>query len=384
MTTAVSHAGLWRQTRMMLWGSLAFGLLLGLLTGISEDSWTQAIEITLGAVAYGPIYIVLFRFVLPHVRSPSRWRTLAGQMLAAIVAMSVISFLVVNAILILRYGVWILSQGPDGQFVARSSWPFFGIPILPAAGLAVTIFNQAWVPMRALELRARRADELAATAQLQALRAQIDPHFLFNSLNSISHLITTDPQRAEECVQRLAEIFRYLLSSKDRTFVTLADELEVADSYLDIERARFGHQLRVDFEIEDRAQGWIVPTLIVQPLVENAVRHGISQKVGGGSVSVRARVDGSELVLDIQDTGVGMNGKGKRSDPGVSTGVGLRNVTARLTHLYGGAYAPRISSRPGEGTHITLRVPNRSLDSAGDEDPAAPFSLAAGFRPLIP
>lgn len=360
MNPAPEMGSLWQQARVILSGALAMGVLLGLFTGASSDTWAPSIQFTLGATAYGPAYLILFRWILPHVRSPSRWRTLLGQSVVAVVAMTITAFLVINGILLLQYGVWMLTTNAEGEFVARGSWPYFYFPILPAAALALVLYNQTWAPMRALELRAQRADELAATAQLQALRAQIDPHFLFNSLNSISQLITTDPVRAEECVQRLSEIFRYLLSSKDRTFVSLADELDIADGYLDIERARFGEQLRVEFEIDERARAWIVPTLIVQPLVENAVRHGISKKVGGGTVSVRARVDDDELVLDVEDTGVGMNRNGRPA----GTGVGLRNVSDRLTHLYGGSYLPRISSRPGEGTHVTLRVPREALGDA--------------------
>lgn len=338
------------------------GLLLGIVAGVTEERWIPAIEFTIGAIAFGPSYLVLFRWVLPRVQTASRWTTFIGQSAVSVLAMTITSFIVVNGILVVRFGVWLFTQNAAGEFVAQGAWPYFAFPIIPAAGFAVIIYNQTWAPMRALELRAQRADELAASAQLQALRAQIDPHFLFNSLNSIAHLITTDPVRAEACVERLSEIFRYLLSSKDRTFVTLADELDIADGYLDIERARFGEQLHVEFEVDEKARGWIVPTLIVQPLVENAVRHGISKKVGGGRISVRARVDGTELVVDVEDTGVGMSRNGRPS--GSSTGVGLRNVSDRLTHLYGGAYVPRISSRPGEGTHVTLRVPRHALGAS--------------------
>lgn len=359
MTRPADTATLWRQTRVILWSALGTGMLLGFFAGATEDNWEPAVQFVLGSLMYGPGYIILFRWLLPRVRSPSRWRTLVGQTLVSILTMTTVSFLVVNVILLAQYGVWLFAQNAEGAYVARGAWTYFAFPILPTAGLGVALYNQAWMPMRALELRAQRADELAASAQLQALRAQIDPHFLFNSLNSIAHLITTDPVRAEECVQRLSEIFRYLLSSKDRTFVTLSDELEIADSYLDIERARFGDQLEVELQIDEQARRWIVPTLIVQPLVENAVRHGISKKVGGGKVSVRARIDGDQLLIDIDDTGVGMATNGRPA--GGSTGVGLRNVRDRLAHLYGDAFVPQISSQPGEGTHVRLRVPREAL-----------------------
>lgn len=347
--------------KLTLGVSITIGLVLGLFASLgSGNGGTPAIRFTLGAAAYGAVFLLLNAFVLPYVRATSRARVLVLQALVSIVAMALASFVLVNTTLLLEFGVWMLSTGADGEYVARLSWAYFALPILPLGGLAVVLFNQAWLPMRALEARAQRADELAASAELQALRAQIDPHFLFNSLNSIAHLITTDPARAEECVQRLAEIFRYLLSSKDRSFVTLADELEIADGYLDIERARFGKQLEVSFDVDERARSWIVPTLIVQPLVENAVRHGISKKVGGGTVEVHAHIEGNELVVDVHDTGAGME-SGTSGPRG--TGVGLRNVTDRLTHLYGGGYLPHINSTPGEGTRVRLRVPDRALTS---------------------
>jgi len=237
-----------------------------------------------------------------------------------------------------------------------AAWPFFYfiLPIIPATLLCTIGFNQAWWKIFMAERREHQARELAARAQLEALRAQINPHFLFNSLNSIAQLISSDPERAEGCVERLAEIFRYLLQSENRSFVTLEDELDIADAYLDIERARFGERLEVDFVVDEAVRHHIVPTLILQPLIENAVRHGVSQKVGGGKVSIEAQLDGGELQVVVRDTGVGMR---SGIDAALSRGVGLRNVYDRLVQLYGEGYAPRIDSTPGTGTTITVRVP---------------------------
>lgn len=367
MPDASSPLPLQHPARSILLGSVAVGLLLGLVAGVAEESARIGVEFFLGTLAFAPVYLLLFHYVLPRIEARSTWGSLAGQALAAVLAMTVASFVVMNLILLIEYQTWLFQRDSSGAFVARSAWVYFLTPIFPAALLAVTLFNQAWVPIRDLEARAQRADELATLARFQALRAQIDPHFLFNSLNSIAQLISTDPARAEECVQRLSEIFRYLLSSKDRAFVTLGDELEIADGYLDIERARFGDQLRVEFDVADRARSWIVPTLILQPLVENAVRHGISKKVGGGEICVRARIVGAELVLDVEDTGMGIDPN--ETPSGRSNGVGLRNVRERLTHAYGAAYDPSITSRPGEGTHIRLRVPRKTSD---DRHRAAP------------
>ena len=131
--------------------------------------------------------------------------------------------------------------------------------------------------------------------------------------------------------------------------------MDITDGYLDIERARFGDLLDVRFEVASNAHNWTVPTLILQPLVENAVRHGLEEKQGGISIVIDARVEGSELWLSVRDTGPGMPLRETASKNGA--GLGLRNVTERLTHLFGDQYAPRISSQPDQGTTILLRVP---------------------------
>ena len=183
------------------------------------------------------------------------------------------------------------------------------IPIIPVTALCVVGFNLHWWRIRLMQGRERELRELAIAAQLAALRAQINPHFFFNSLNSIAQLIQTDPAKAEACVERLADIFRYLLSRTQAEFVPLADELKVAEAYLDIERARFGEDLIVKEEIDERARAVLMPGLMLQPLVENAVRHGISRKIGGGAVLIRAAIDDGNLQLTVSDTGVGIRAR---------------------------------------------------------------------------
>jgi LytS/YehU family sensor histidine kinase len=193
----------------------------------------------------------------------------------------------------------------------------------------------------------------ARDAELRALRDQVSPHFLFNSLNSIAQLIHSDPSKAEACVERLGEIYRYLLHRAHSEFAPLADELRVVEAYLEIERARFGDNLEVESRIDERARALLLPSLILQPLVENAVKHGISPKLGGGRVTIEARLEETDLQLAVTDTGVGVTGFGSVFE----RGVGLRNVRDRLIHLYGASYAPQVRSNPDSGTTVTLRIP---------------------------
>jgi len=192
-------------------------------------------------------------------------------------------------------------------------------------------------------------------AQLRALHSQINPHFLFNSLNSIAQLIHVDPAKAEACVERLAEIFRYLLNRAEQEFVPLSEELQMTNAYLEIERARFDERLRVETLVDPGALRQLIPNLVLQPLVENAVKHGLSRKVGPGTLRIAARLDDGMLTLVVGDDGLGMS-SAVLADV-FERGVGLRNLRARLERLYGPAHLPEITSTPGGGTRVELKLP---------------------------
>lgn len=204
--------------------------------------------------------------------------------------------------------------------------------------------------------REERLRELAAQSELKALKAQINPHFLFNALNSISALITTDPDAAERTIERLAGIFRGTLLASEKEHVTLRTELELVDAYLDIERARFGDRLTVRQSIAPEALDAEVPPLILQPLVENAVRHGVSPRVEGGTVSIDARVYGERLHLVVEDDGPGMG----EDDPerAMSKGYGLRNVRDRLATRFGEMASFTIGG--DKGARVDLVIPTGS------------------------
>ncbi len=205
---------------------------------------------------------------------------------------------------------------------------------------------------RAQHLREERLSRLLTEAELKALRTQVDPHFLFNTLNTIADLISTNPRQAEEMIQRLAECFRYALSRHSRDLSTLDDELEFARHYLGIEQVRFGDRLRVSLSRGDAGGGESLPSLLLQPLLENAIRHGLAPMREGGSISVIAKLEGEYLRLQIDDDGVGL-----RPDFDSRLGVGLQNVKERLT-MYSQAARMAIGSRPGErGTSVTILVP---------------------------
>lgn len=199
-------------------------------------------------------------------------------------------------------------------------------------------------------LRASRLEASLAEAKLELLRNQIHPHFLFNTLHAISELMHEDVDAADKMLTRLADLLRASLESSGKPQIALRDELVTLDRYVDIERVRLGDRLRYDTDIEPRALDVLVPNFLLQPLVENAIRHAIAIRREGGSIDVRARVDGAKLVIEIEDDGPGLG-----ADRDDVTGIGLANVRARLQQIYGDA--ARIDIRADRGTHVRIEIP---------------------------
>ena len=225
------------------------------------------------------------------------------------------------------------------------------------------------------EMREGEIDKLVTEAELRALRAQVNPHFLFNALTTIGHLIQAAPARALQTLMRLTALLRAVLRS-DGELTTLGRELELVEAYLDIERARFEERLAVAIDVPAALRHVCVPPLILQPLVENAVKHGISRKQAGGQVMVTGRLDPMtsdppRLVLVVQDTGAGATSDALEQGRGI--GVGLRNIQRRLDFQYGSTASLSISTEPDAGTTVELHLPVETH---------APAELLAGHRRL--
>lgn len=214
----------------------------------------------------------------------------------------------------------------------------------------------------------------AMAARLEALQAQIRPHFLFNTLNTILSTLHADPARAAELIVLLGQFFRHSLSQRG-AFAPLREELAYVQQYLRLEEARFGDRLRTRLEVDPAALEAVVPVLTLQPLVENAVIHGISPKEEGGRISVRVRRCGEEVRMAVADTGVGMEPAARArvmaQRPGQGTGLGLNNINDRLRTLFGRRYRLRIWSRPGRGTLALVRIPAAAGKEVMAGEPAA-------------
>lgn len=251
----------------------------------------------------------------------------------------------------------------------------FWVEVAIYAGTIATVAIpiKVWNATR-IELKLEEQERLLLQARLDALQSQINPHFLFNTLNSISSLVRVRPEQARDLIVKLASILRSLLKKHD-AFVMLREEIEFIDNYLDIEVARFGtEKLRVLKDLDSQTLDVIVPSMMLQPIVENAIKHGLAPKIEGGSIILRSRLQPEHRVrIEIEDDGVGMIvndghfGARRRftRDPERDTdaeGIGMYNVAERLRVLYGTNAHMTVQSTPGLGTRITIELPLLQTD----------------------
>jgi two-component system LytT family sensor kinase len=232
-----------------------------------------------------------------------------------------------------------------------------------AIGIELKIFNSV-----RLQIKLEEQERLLLHARMEALQNQINPHFLFNTLNSISSLVRFDPDLARDVIIKLATILRRLLNSSE-AFATLREEFEFVDHYLDIEVIRFGRdKLRVVREFDPSSLEVVVPSMLLQPLIENSIKHGLSPKVEGGSIYLRSRMTESRLVIEVEDDGVGMGGAQlEERSSWAGMGIGMANVAERLQVLYGDTARMTIDSHEGKGTLIRIRLPLIEAASAVPE-----------------
>jgi two-component system, LytTR family, sensor kinase len=266
------------------------------------------------------------------------------------------------AILVAEFLRQILAQSNLGQenmaSVFRLHPPGVDHPLMWAAlylttVFAVTIPLKIWNNTRN-EKKLEEQQRLLAEARLAALTSQINPHFLFNTLNSVSSLIRTDPNQARVMVVELSKVLRRLLR-KHENFSTLREELSFIEDYLAIEVVRFGDKLRFERDVAEDTLDILVPSMLLQPLVENSIKHGIGGKVEGGVIRIRTRRGGSRLHLLVEDDGVGI--PEEKLATVLDHGIGVSNVHERLKVLFGNDYRMWIDSQPGRGTRIQIEVP---------------------------
>ena len=247
---------------------------------------------------------------------------------------------------------------PNATFSLESPSPWVEAAIYATSimviGTELKIFNGIRI-----QIKLEEQERLLLQARMEALQNQINPHFLFNTLNSVSSLVRFDPDTARQLIIKLANIFRRLLHSSD-AFVPLREEVEFIDDYLDIEVVRFGRDKpQVIKELDPSSLDVMVPSMLLQPLVENSIKHGLASKIEGGSIYLRSRLSDSRVVIEVEDNGVGMGAAQFLEPPSGlgGTGIGMANVAERLKVLYGDTAKMTIDSFEGKGTLVRIRLP---------------------------
>jgi len=329
------------------YATLPFNLAVGIISGLLRDFAKDREEIW----SFSPfIDQSIYRWIKKMIRHPQiDWQT---------------SFFWV--IVLLQLARVEVGRRAQGQLFYVDAPPWLPLLAMYATTVAVVAIPlKIWNAAR-IQLKLEEHEKLLLQARMEALQNQINPHFLFNTLNSISSLVRVDPDTARLLIVKLASILRRLLRQTE-TFVQLRDEIEFMDDYLDIEVVRFGpDKLRVIKELEPASLDAMVPSMILQPLVENAIKHGLLPKIEGGSITLRSHLAEDKLVLELEDDGVGMAESGEGQAEGDRTGIGMQNVAERLRVLYSDTASMEIGSRNGVGTLITLALPLMDESTAAD------------------
>jgi two-component system LytT family sensor kinase len=319
------------------YATLPFNVAVGVIAGILRDLASDPEEVW----SFSPfIDLSIYRWLKKMVRHPQiDWQT---------------SFFLV--VILLQWARIEIGRRAFGQLFYLDAplwWRMFAIYATTVATVAIPL--KIWNAAR-IQLKLEEHERLLLQARMEALQSQINPHFLFNTLNSVSSLVRVDPDTARMLIVKLANILRRLLRQTD-AFLRLRDELEFVDDYLDIEVVRFGpDKLRVLKFLDPASMDAMVPSMLLQPLVENCIKHGLSPKIEGGCIVMRSRMSDEKLTIELQDDGVGMSVEESRSD-GAGMGIGIQNVMERLKVLYGGTAHMKISSGDGIGTLITIELP---------------------------
>ena len=325
-----------------------------MLTAHPDVSWAAALRgalrmMVVAAVLSAGVQRLTERLPWPH---PFRLRFAAAHLLAA--ALFAVAWLLLNSLIAsVFHGQAVLAVGPGVvAFLVTGVW------------LYVTVAGVSYAT-RATE-RAARAEAMAARAQLAVLRAQLHPHFLFNALHTVVHLIPRDPRRAAQAAEQLAGLLRTSME-EDRDLVTFAEERAFVERYLDIERIRFGDRLRVQVRVDEAAGEATLPSFALQTLVENAVRHGAAPRVEPTDVTVTASLEDGRLVVGVHDSGAG-------ATPAqlAAGGTGLARLRERLEALYGRRGRLEVATAPGGGLAAVLVVPQDTVAAgeAPEDEPA--------------
>lgn len=308
----------------------------------------------------------LLAWIVRLAESPPSWRTQIGRHLASVACLAPLHGLIVSYV---AFQLMLLAQPPDRRqlFLWNPPVAISGAVIDAVWGYCVIMgFYYAITSQYRMQERVLKAAELEASlnqAQLEALQSQLQPHFLFNVLHSTSMLVATNGAAARDMLVRLSDLLRRSLSTRHAFEVPLDEELEFLERYLGIERVRLAERLRVAFDIDPAARRALVPTLTLQPLVENAIRHGITRAAAGGTIIIQAEVKDSSVLLRVENDGVGSRASTTSGER--SSGLGIANLAARLNQLYPDNHQFHFGERPdARGWIVRVVIPLRHATAA--------------------
>ncbi|MGH9842530.1 MAG: sensor histidine kinase [Blastocatellia bacterium] len=302
--------------------------------------------------AFMPLLVLVDRrFAAARV---PRWRLLFQLPASVVITLIYLAvFFLVESALYGRFGeAAFLADKARTAFSGAFQWNILIYWLLIGGWLAYDYYRES----RDRELKASRLEKLLVEARLHALQAQLQPHFLFNALNTISAFVEIDPRGARRMIEHLGDLLRFSLAHSERQETTLAEELAALDHYLAIQRVRFEDQIRVEISVERETLDAVVPGLILQPLVENAIRHGVERQTFPGSVTISAWRENGSLRLRVDDSGPGLLPEWRMSE---HAGVGLLNTKRRLEHLYPSAHGFALTNAPAGGTMVDITIPFR-------------------------
>jgi two-component system LytT family sensor kinase len=314
-----------------------FLLVVGAVSGLF-GIWVEREEVW----SFTPfVDLSLYRWVRRNLRQPKFDRQIALLMLIAGMEIA---------------RDWLAARYPHRLFALVTDAWWLRVLVWLCAPMVVGVCLKMWNALR-IELKLEEQKRLVLEARFDALQRQINPHFLFNTLNSIASLVRFRPDLAREMIVKLANLLRALLKDHG-TYVPLREELRFTDDYLDIEVVRFGaEKLRVVKELDERTLDVLVPSILLQPLIENSIKHGLEPRIQGGTITIRSRIAGASIVVEVEDDGVGMMHKPPSALDHSGNGIGMQNVRERLEVLYGNRARFTVVSRPGRGTLVSIEIP---------------------------
>ncbi|HWR16942.1 MAG TPA: histidine kinase [Terriglobales bacterium] len=383
-----------RMTPTLKWGLIVlFWLGWSATCTTFAYSWRLAIGRPTTWIHLAPLYFVAYSFWGPLFTPFTIWMakrfTIEKTKWFRSVMMHVIAapaVLVVHGIIITAFDPWIwpelarkqtylqslrrnfLASGSDDLFIYSS----------------IVILVHGWLyyqRYRDRELQATLLEAQLAKAQLQALKVQLHPHFLFNTLNSVSELMHQDVSVAERVITRLSDLLRITLENIGTQEVTLRDELEFVKGYLEIEQTRFQDRLKVSLDIAPETLDARVPNLLLQPIVENAIRHGISRRAENGLIQIRTEKKGDQVLVTVDDNGPGLKTSGR--SVASNFGIGLSTTRARLDFLYGRNYALELNNRPEGGLQARIVIPYHSSVLLQPQVEKGSLTVHPDVRPML-